>query len=124
MRSLVWEIVMDMPDSSNAELSQEGWTKEYSFLFWDLLVSSGSYDEFVQSQFSLLGYSETHTYSKVLWISLNLLSLVLLLIASLFLILIALLSQGAGLFGLLGLAILAFAFPYGYLFYRLTFVPP
>lgn len=115
-----------MSDSnpSDVELGEGGWTKEFSFLFWSLQINNGSHDKFVESEFSFLGYTVTHTYSKGFWVLTYVLSLVLLSIACLMFILIGVLSNGAMEFEVFGIILLAFMLIYGYLLYRLTFVPP
>ncbi len=113
----------DSIDSELPELAGDDWIKEFSFLFWDVTINNGTPWEFVRTNYDFAGYYQTSTYSKTLWVVLNLASLVLLAIGSVLFIIIGTVEQYEAAEAI-GIILLIFAIAYGLLFYQLTYVPP
>ncbi len=99
------------------------WIKRYHVLLWDVTVDNGDPDAFLTSHYRFAGFSETHTYSKALWLFLNLLGLGFLVLGSMILLIVAI---DVDTFELLAISsvLLLFDGAYAGIFYLVTFLPP
>ncbi len=107
----------------NSDLRRSNWVKQFNFIFWQITIDNGSYDEFIKARYAFAGYSETQTYSKTLWIIISVVAIILLLVGSIMFIVIGM-ESAFGEAEAFGIIILLVAIGYSYLFYRWTYVPP
>jgi uncharacterized membrane protein len=102
-----------------------GWVRSFTLFITTVTIDSASESAFVRTKYHLLGYGEEHSYSRTLWLALNILSLILLAIGSaLFVVITLSLGGEGGTFGLFTAGIIVLTVVYSLLFYYVTFVPP